>query len=147
MKGYLYYICLHLWVKSIQIGVIASGASSWDIYERPNGVAVAGTYNRWYSVHILQLKLAGEKGEELSIGSADVDKVTVRGGTGYWIEGAATSIIGGGGSVFQSIKDIDWHLAHNNILAWEEEGIVYVIIGDDELSLDDLTTIAESLAP
>jgi hypothetical protein len=42
----------------------ASRVDRWDIYERPNGVLVAGTYNPWYSVCILQLKLAGERDEE-----------------------------------------------------------------------------------
>ena len=94
-----------------------------------------------------KVKLTDEQGEEFPIGNADVLEVKVQGQTGYWIEEAAASIIGGGGSIFNLTQDdIVWQLGHNDILAWEEGGIVYLMLADDELSLGELLTIAESLA-
>lgn len=124
-----------------------SWETTWDIFEISNGVVVRGIYDRWYEVRILQLKLPDEQTEEFPIGDADVLEVTVRGQTGYWIEEAATTIIGGGGSIFHGMKDIVWQLGYNNILTWEEDGIVYLMLADDELPLGELLTIAESLAP
>lgn len=119
----------------------------WDIYETPNGVIVGGVYDRWYSVRILQLKLSEEQSKDFPIGDVDIIEVTVRGQTGYWIEEAATSstqlvVVGN-----LEIPDPKWQIAYENILTWEEEGIVYLIQADDELSLDTLLMIAESLAP
>jgi hypothetical protein len=119
----------------------------WELDLIENGVVVFGVYKRWYPVRILQRKLPGGQEEEFPIGDARVKQVLVRGRTGYWIEEAATDIIGGGGSIFLGIDDVEWQLAYNNILVWSEGGIVYAILGDDELTLDDLVTIAESLAP
>lgn len=110
-------------------------------------VTVLGIYDRWYGVHIGQMKFSDEREEEFPIGDADVLEVTVRGQTGYWIEEAATSLIGGGGSIFHGTKDLVWQQGYNDILTWEEGGIVYLIQADDELSLGELLTIAESLAP
>jgi hypothetical protein len=119
----------------------------WDIYAVRNEVVVAGIYNRWYSVRISQLKLTDEQSKDLAIGDADIVAVTVRGQTGYWIEEATTSmtLLSVVGSL--KVPDPDWQLANENILTWEEEGIVFVIYGDDELSQDEILTIAESLAP
>lgn len=110
-------------------------------------VTVLGVYDGWYGVNIFQMKLTDEQEEEFPIGDADVLEVTVRGQTGYWIEEAATSLIGGGGSAFHGMKDIVWQQGYNNILTWEEDGIVYLMLADDELPLGELLTIAESLAP
>lgn len=71
----------------------------------------------------------------------------VRGRTGYYIEDAATEITGGGGSVSHPDQNPIWQLDYENLLIWEEEGILYVIRGDDKLKLDDLLAIAASLAP
>jgi hypothetical protein len=119
----------------------------WELDLIEDGVVVIGTYKRWYPVRILERKLTAEREEDFPVGDARVEQVRVRGHTGYWIEEAATEIIGGGGSTFLGIDDIDWQLAHNNILVWAEDEVVYLILGDDELSLDDLLAIAESLAP
>lgn len=116
-------------------------------YSDTDWVAVLGIYDRWYGVDVIQMKLTDEQEEEFPIGDADVLEVKVRGQTGYWIEDAATSIIGGGGSIFHGMKDVVWQLGYNNILTWEEDGIVYLMLADDELSLGELLTIAESLAP
>jgi len=121
---------------------------TWDIFEIPNGMVVRCECYRWHSLDILQLDLRNVGGEEFPIGDADVLEVTVRGQTGYWIEEAATRFIGGGGSALHLTQDdIVWQLGHNNILTWEEGGIVYVIMADDELSLEDNLTVAECLAP
>ena len=119
----------------------------WDICAVRNEALVVGIYNRWYGVRILQLRLTDEQSEDLAIGDADIVAVTVRGQTGYWIEEATTSmtLLSVVGSL--KVPDPDWQLANENILTWEEEGIVFVIYGDDELSQDELLTIAESLAP
>lgn len=118
----------------------------WNIYEIPNGVVVRGVYNSYYGVHIQQLRLPDEPSEEFPIGDAEVVEVTVRGQAGYWIEEAATSmtLLVTVGSL--QVPDPDWQIAYENILTWEEEGIVYLIQADDELSLGELLTIAESLA-
>jgi hypothetical protein len=119
----------------------------WNICAGPNWVFVAGVYDRWYGVHILQLKLPDEQIKDFPIGDADIVEVAVRGQTGYWIEETATGMtqLGVVGSL--KVPDPDWQIAYENILTWEEEGIVYLIQADDELSLDALLTIAESLAP
>lgn len=119
----------------------------WELDLIENGVMVFGIYNRWYTVRILERKLPAGQQEEFPIGDARVNRVQVRGHTGYWIEEAATEIIGGGGSTFLGTDDIEWQLAHSNILVWAEGEVVYLILGDDELSLDDLLAIAQSLAP
>jgi hypothetical protein len=120
---------------------------TWDIFEMPHGVIVRCDCFRWHHVHILQYKLMNEQSLEFPVGDAEVVEVTVRDQAGYWIEEAPTGIVGGGGSTLHGMQDLVWGLAYDNILAWEEEGVVYVIMGDDELSLDDLLMVAEHLAP
>jgi hypothetical protein len=119
----------------------------WELDLIEDGVVVFGIYKRWYPVRIVERKLTADREEEFPVGGARVEQVQVRGHTGYWIEEAATEIIGGEGSTFLGIDDIDWQLAHSNILVWSEDEVVYLMLGDDELSLDDLLAIAESLAP
>lgn len=118
-----------------------------SIEEVPNGVLVYGFYDRFYSVFIMQLKLDQDLTQEFPVGSANVLQVKVRGGTGYYIEDAATEITRGGGSIYHPDQNPIWQLGSENFLVWEEEGIVYVIRSDDELKLDDMLTIAGSLAP
>lgn len=125
----------------------ADRTDRWALDLIENGIVVVGTYKRWYPVRILQLKLPTGQVDDFPVGDAAVKEVQVRERTGYWIEGAATDLVGGGGSTFLGIDNVEWQLAYNDILVWSEGGIVYVILGDDELSLDDLVTIAESLAP
>jgi len=115
------------------------------ITHRSGHVDVLGIYDHWYSVNISQFPSTDEASEEFPIGDANLVEVTVRGQTGYWVEGAALSIVGGGGSTFLGLRDVVWQLAAEDTLIWEEGGIVYVIEADDELSLRDLLDIAESL--
>ena len=72
----------------------------------------------------------------------------MRGSKGYWIEDAPTSLVGGGGSAWSLTEDdIVWQISYENFLVWEEKGILYMISGSDELSLEDFYLVAESLAP
>jgi hypothetical protein len=44
-------------------------------------------------------------------------------------------------------EDIVWQISYENFLVWEENGILYMISGSDELSLEDFVLVADSLAP
>jgi hypothetical protein len=118
-----------------------------SIEQVPNGMLVYGFYDRFYSVFIMQLKLDEDPTQDFPVGSAIVREVKVRGRTGYYIENAATEITRGGGSISYPDQNPIWQLGYENLLIWEEEDLLYVIRGDDELKLDDLLTIAESLSP
>ena len=119
---------------------------SWQIYQIPGGIEVRCDCFRFHSVVIQQLSMGQSRTQEFPISSAEATVVEVLGLEGIWIEDAPTGIIGGGGSAWSlTDEDIDWQLAFTNILAWEEDGISYVIIGDDELTFDDLLLVAEAL--
>lgn len=122
---------------------------SWEIYESPaGGIYVMCDCFRFHQVKIRQKRINEVALEEFAIADAQATEVTVRGSKGYWIEDAPTSLVGGGGSIWSlTEEDIVWQIAHQNFLVWEESGILYMISGSDELSLEDLNLVAESLAP
>jgi len=83
---------------------------------------------------------------KLAVGTAEIREIEVRNSQGLWIEGSPAGLIGGGGSAFAlSQDDIEWQLADRDIIAWEEDGIVYLISGDDEFRLEQMLELAESL--
>lgn len=120
---------------------------SWQIYESPaGGIYVMCDCFRFHQVIIRQQRSNNIELEEFAIADAHVTAVIVRGSEGYWIEDAPTSLVGGGGSIWSLTQDdIVWQISYENILAWEENGILYLISGSDELSLEDFILIAESL--
>jgi hypothetical protein len=122
---------------------------SWEIYESPaGGIYVRCDCFRFHQVNIWQQRSKNVELEEFAIADAQVTDVTVRGSKGYWIEDAPTSLVGGGGSMWSlTEEDIVWQISHENFLVWENDGILYMISGSDELSLEDFYLVAESLAP
>ena len=122
---------------------------SWEIYESPaGGIYVKCDCFRFHQVIIRQQRIKKVALEEFAIADAQATEVTVRGSKGYWIEDAPTSLVGGGGSAWSLTEDdIVWQISHENLLVWEENGILYMISGSDELSLEDFLLVAESLAP
>jgi hypothetical protein len=121
---------------------------SLRIYADSDGVTVHCDCFLWHEVVIRQLTIPVDEMKEFPISEADIQQIEVRGRTGYWIEDAPIRIIGGGGSIWGLTEDdIVWQLGYSNVLIWEEEGIVYMIFGDDELSYQDLNLVAETLEP
>lgn len=122
---------------------------SWEIYESPaGGIYVRCDCFRFHQVNIWQQRSKNVGLEEFAIADAQVTDVTVRGSKGYWIEDAPTSLVGGGGSMWSlTEEDIVWQISYENFLVWEENGILYMIRGSDELSLEDFVLVADSLAP
>lgn len=121
---------------------------SWEIYVSPaGGIYVMCDCFRFHQVIIRQQRSNNIELEEFAIADAQVAEVTVRGSKGYWIEDAPTSLVGGGGSAWNLTEDdIVWQISYENFLVWEENGILYMISGSDELSLEDFLLVAESLA-
>ena len=67
---------------------------------------------------------------------------------GYRVEDAPTSLVGGGGSAWSLAEDdIVWQISYENFPVREENRILYLISGSDELSLEDFYLVAESLSP
>jgi hypothetical protein len=122
---------------------------SWFIYGSPaGGIYVMCDCFRFHQVIIRQQRSNNIELEEFAIADAQVAEVTVRGSKGYWIEDAPTSLVGGGGSMWSlTEEDIVWQISYENFLVWEENGILYMISGSDELSLEDFVLVADSLAP
>jgi len=122
---------------------------SWEIYKSPEGgINVFCDCFRFHSVTILQQKAIRGYLDEFAIDNAQVREVEVRGVRGYWVEDAPTGIIGGGGSIWSLTEDdIVWQVTFENYLVWEENGILFMISGSDELNLEDFQLVAESLAP
>jgi len=122
---------------------------SWEIYESPaGGIYVKCDCFRFHQVIIRQQRIKEVALEEFAIADAQATEVTVRGSKGYWIEDAPTSLVGGGGSAWSLTEDdIVWQISYENFLVWEENGILYMISGSDELSLKDFYLVANSLAP
>ena len=122
---------------------------SWEIYESPaGGVYIRCECFRFHEVQIWQVHASDIEFEEFAIADAQISDVTVRGSTGFWIEDAPTSLVGGGGSIWSLTEDdIVWQISNENFLVWEENGILYMIRGSDELSLGDYLLVANSLAP
>ncbi len=122
---------------------------SREIYESPaGGIYVMCDCFRFHQVIIRQQRIKEVALEEFAIADAQATEVTVRGSKGYWIEDAPTSLVGGGGSAWSLTEDdIVWQISYENFLVWEENGILYMLSGSDELSLEDFNLVAESLAP
>ncbi|MGB2895140.1 MAG: hypothetical protein WBB65_03110 [Anaerolineales bacterium] len=122
---------------------------SWEIFESPaGGIYVNCDCFRFHRVIIRQQRSTNIELEEFAIADAQIAEVTVRGLMGYWIEDAPTSLVGGGGSALSLTEDdIVWQISYNNYLVWEENGVLYMVSGSDELSLEDFYLVAESLAP
>jgi hypothetical protein len=122
---------------------------SWEIYESPaGGIYVNCDCFRFHRVNIWQQRSNNIELEEFAIADAQVAEVMVRGSMGYWIEDAPTSLVGGGGSAWNLTEDdIVWQISYENFLVWEENRILYMISGSDELALEDFLLVAESLAP
>ncbi len=122
---------------------------SWEIYESPaGGIYVKCDCFRFHQVIIRQQRIKEVALEEFAIADAQATEVTVRGSKGYWIEDAPTSLVGGGGSMWSLTEDdIVWQISYENFLVWEENRILYMISGSDELSQEDFLLVAESLAP
>ena len=122
---------------------------SWEIYESPaGGIYVMCDCFRFHQVIIRQQRIKEVALEEFAIADAQATEVTVRGSKGYWIEDAPTSLVGGGGSAWSLTEDdIVWQISYENFLVWEENGILYMLSGSDELSLEDFLLVAESLVP
>jgi len=122
---------------------------SWEIYESPaGGIYVLCDCFRFHQVAIGQQRVEEGKLEEFAVADAQLSEVQVRGTRGYWIVDAPTGIVGGGGSAWSLTRDdIVWQVSQENYLVWVENGILYMISGSDELSLDDFQLVAESLAP
>ena len=122
---------------------------SWEIYESPaGGIYVMCDCFRFHQVIIRQQRIKDVALEEFAIADAQATEVTIRGSMGYWIEDAPTSLVGGGGSAWSLTEDdIVWQISYENFLVWEENGILYMLSGSDELSLEDFNLVAESLVP
>ena len=120
---------------------------SWFIYGSPaGGIYVMCDCFRFHQVIIRQQRIKDVALEEFAIADAQATEVAVRGSMGYWIEDAPTSLVGGGGSMWSlTEEDIVWQISYENYLVWEENGILYMISGSDELSLEDFYLVAESL--
>lgn len=120
--------------------------TSESVFDYPGGVTVMGIYKRWYSVMIHQLKATAERIEEFPVSGARVKEVVVRGQPGYWIEGAPTGLLESYGSTWPGDKvEPVWVLEDEDVLIWEENGMVYIIQADTELRVEDLMRIAEAL--
>lgn len=121
---------------------------SWEIYESPmGGVFVLCDCFRFHHVSIWQQRVEDLELEEFAIADAQATEVTVRGSKGYWIEDAPTSLVCGGVSMWNPEVDIVCQISSNDYLVWVENGVLYLIGGSDELSLEDFYLVAESLAP
>jgi len=121
---------------------------SWEIYESPmGGVFVLCDCFRFHHVRIWQQRVEDLELEEFAIADAQTTEVTVRGSKGYWIEDAPTSLVCGGVSMWNPEVDIVCQISSNDYLVWVENGVLYLISGSDELSLEDFYLVAESLAP
>ncbi|MBE0408944.1 MAG: hypothetical protein IBX69_04340 [Anaerolineales bacterium] len=128
----------------------ADGDMTWtseSVFNYQDGVTVIGIYKRWYRVHIHQLKVLNEQSQEFPVSGARTHEVVVRKQPGYWFEAAPTGLLESYGSMWPNDKiESVWVLEHQNLLIWEENGIVYIIQADDELDLEDLLVIAEALS-
>ncbi len=121
---------------------------SWEIYESPmGGVFVLCDCFRFHHVSIWQQRVEELELEEFAIADAQATEVMVRGSKGYWIEDAPTSLVCGGVSMWNPEVDIVCQISDNNYLVWEENGVLYLIGGSDELPLEDFYLVVESLAP
>ena len=121
---------------------------SWEIYESPmGGVFILCDCFRFHHVRIWQQRVEDLELEEFAIADAQATEVTVRGSKGYWIEDAPTSLVCGGVSMWNPEVDIVCQISSNDYLVWVENGVLYLIGGSDELSLEDFVLVANSLAP
>lgn len=120
--------------------------TSESVFDYPEGVTVIGIYKRWYGVMIHQLRAGEERIEEFPVSDARVQEVVVRGQPGYWIEGAPTGLLESYGSIWPGDKvEPVWVLEDEDVLIWEENGMVYIIQAAKELGMEDLMRIAEAL--
>ena len=121
--------------------------TSESVSDYQKGVTVSGIYKRWHSVNIHQLKLTDERVKEFPVSDARVQEVVVRNQRGSWIEAAPTGLLESYGSIWPNNKtESVWILERQDLLVWEENGVMYIIQADDELELKDLLTIAEALS-
>ena len=109
-------------------------------------VVVAGHY-KGLPISISQWKSTDET-FEFAVNDANLERIQIRNRKGYWLEAVPTGLVGGGGSAFAlSQDDIEWQVENEDIITWEENGIVFLFSGDDELHLEQLLTIANYLRP
>jgi hypothetical protein len=121
--------------------------TSEAVFDYAEGVTITGIYKRWYSVYIHQLKAPKDQSQEFPVSDARMQEVIVRNQQGYWFEGVPKGLLESYGSIWPTDKiEPVWVLEHQNLLIWEENGMVYIIQTDDELKLENLLAIADALS-
>ncbi len=110
------------------------------VMKSETGTFVGVTYTSYEVLTLLQWKFTDPHDlVEFPIGQADVEEVEVRGHRGVWLEGCHGSIlVGGAGRMW---------LGKENVLIWEENGIIYQLQSGPEkpLSLEEMMRIADGL--
>jgi len=122
---------------------------SWKIFESPRGgIYIQCFCFRFQEVFISQQLITEGGLEEFAVADAKASEVYIGKNKGYFLDSAPTGIIGGGGSAWGLTQDdAIWQVAAENILVWEENGVLYLVRGSDELSLSDMLLVANSLTP
>lgn len=116
-----------------------------NVFTEANGAYVSTAYVGRGVLSIMQWKLPPEGKHNMRIGDAAMKPVMVRGYQGYGIEDAGLGAVS---------DDITIRPSNDNLLVWEENGIVFQIVSGggntsdfQALPIAELLKIAESLKP